>query len=227
MHNLKQTNMIKIVKLIPAIFILFSWHPVLASSLDKQILNLISQQFSYKIDDISITYLTTKPQLSCDTPILLLLNKKKQWGNMTIGVQCDNKKKFIQIHVAVMGNYIVAKQAISAGTVINKDHIRTHSGWLDKLPSAVILNEADALNHIALRKINLDEPIKTTMLQKNWLVKAGQIIKVIMHGEGYEITTTGKTLSNAVLNDKIKVKLNYDKIVEGTLTHQGVIIFNK
>ncbi|NUF49043.1 flagellar basal body P-ring formation chaperone FlgA [Gilliamella sp. ESL0250] len=219
--------MIKIVKLILAIFILFSWHPVLASALDKQILNLISQQFSYKVDDISITYLTTKPHLSCDTPTLSLLNKKNRWGNMTIGAQCDNKKKFIQINVAVMGNYIVAKQAINAGTVISKDHIRTQSGWLDKLPSAVILNEADALNHIALRKINLDEPIKTTMLQKNWLVKAGQIIKVIINGEGYMIETNGKTLSNAVLNDKIRVKLNTNHIVEGSLTHQGVIIFNK
>ncbi len=227
MHNLKQINMIKIAKLILAIFILFSGYPVVASSFDKQIYNLISQQFSHKVDDISITYLTAKPQLSCNTPILSLLNKKKQWGNMTICAQCDNQKKFIQINVAVMGNYIVAKQAISAGTIINKDHIRIQSGWLDKLPAAVILNEADVLNHIALRNINLDESIKTTMLQKNWLVKAGQITKVIINGEGYQIETNGKTLSNGVLNDNIRVKLNSNNIVEGTLTHQGVIIFNK
>ena len=146
---------------------------------------------------------------------------------MTISAQCNNKKNFIQINVAVKGNYIVAKQAISAGTVINEDYIQIQSGWLDKLPSTVILDRVDAINHIALRNINLGEPIKTIMLQKNWQVKAGQIIKVIINGEGYEITTNGKTLNNAILNDKIKVKLNSDKIVEGTLTHQGVIIFNK
>ncbi|MCO6536441.1 MAG: flagellar basal body P-ring formation protein FlgA [Gilliamella sp.] len=219
--------MIKIAKLILAIFILFSWNNVLANSLDKQINNLISQQFGHKADDILITYLTAKPQLNCKTPTLSLLNKKKQLGNMTISAQCNNKKKFIQINVAVKGNYIVAKQAISAGTVINEDYIQIQSGWLDKLPSTVILDRVDAINHIALRNINLGEPIKTTMLQKNWQVKAGQIIKVIINGEGYEITTNGKTLNNAILNDKIKVKLNSDKIVEGTLTHQGVIIFNK
>ncbi|SCC04477.1 flagella basal body P-ring formation protein FlgA [Gilliamella bombicola] len=219
--------MIKTVKLILAIFMLFSWNTGLANPLDKQINNLISQKFNYEVDNIVITYPTAKPKLDCDTPVLALLNKKKQWGNMTISAQCDNKKKFIQIHVAVIGNYIVAKQTIHAGTIISKDNIRIQSGRLDKISSAVIVNEVDALNHIALRNINQDEPIKTTMLQNNWLVKAGQIIKVIIRGGGYEVATSGKTLGNAALNEKIRVKLNSNKIVEGTLTHQGVIIFNK
>ncbi|MWN05117.1 flagellar basal body P-ring formation chaperone FlgA [Gilliamella sp. Pas-s95] len=219
--------MIKIAKLILAIFMLFSWNIGLANPLDKQINNLISQKFNYKVDDVVITYPTAKPKLDCNTPVLSLLNKKKQWGNMTISAQCDNKKKFIQIHVAVIGNYIVAKQTIHAGTVINKDDIRIQSGRLDKISSAVVVNEVDALNHIALRNINQDEPIRTTMLQNNWLVKAGQIIKVIIRGGGYEVATSGKTLGNAALNEKIRVKLNSNKIVEGTLTHQGVIIFNK
>jgi flagella basal body P-ring formation protein FlgA len=220
-------NMIKIAKLILTVVMLFNWNSVLANCLDKQINNLISQQFNHKVEDILITYLTPKPQLSCDTPILSLLNKKKPWGNMTIYVQCDNKKKFMRINVAVISNYVVAKQAISAGTVINEDHIHIQSGRLDKLPATIILNKADILNHIALRNIDHNEPIKTTMLQKNWLVKAGQQVKVIINGDGYEIATKGKALSNAVLNDKVKVKLNSDNIVEGTLTYQGVIIFNK
>ncbi|MWN31928.1 flagellar basal body P-ring formation protein FlgA [Gilliamella sp. Pra-s65] len=227
MNNLKQVNMIKIAKLTFAIFILFSSSTVLANSLDKQINNLLFQQINHKTDEIVITYLSSKPKLDCDTPILSLLDKKKLWGNITISAQCDNKKTFIQMHVAVVGNYIVAKQSINAGAVISKDHIRIQSGRLDKLPSSVILNEVDVLNRIALRHINQDEPIKTTMLQNSWLVKAGQIIKVIIYGEGYEVSTSGKTLSNAVLNEKIRVKLNSNKIVEGTLTQQGVIIFNK
>lgn len=227
MNNSKQVNMIKIKKLMFAIFILFSSNTVFANSLDKQINNLLSQQFSYKPDEIVITYLTAKPKLDCNTPILSLLDKKKLLGNITISAQCDNKKKFIQIHVAAVGNYIVAKKTINAGAVIDKDHIRIQSGRLDKLPSSVILNEVDVLNRIALRNINQDEPIKTTMLQNSWLVKAGQIIKVIIYGEGYEVSTSGKSLINAALNDKIRVKLNSNKVVEGTLTHQGVIIFNK
>ena len=219
--------MIKIVKLIIGVFMLCSCHFVLANPLSKQIKDLIAQQFSHNLEAITIGYTNNIPKLSCDTPTLSLLNKNKPWGNMTIGVQCDNKKSFMQIYVAVSGHYLIAKQPITAGSVITEDLIDLKSGWLDKLPSSVILNKSDVLNHIATRNINQNETIKMAMLQKNWLVKAGQIVKVIIDDEDYQITTNGKSLNNAILDDKISIKLNSGNIIEGILTNQGVIISNK
>lgn len=219
--------MIKIVKLIIGVFILCSCHFVLANPLSKQIKDLIAQQFSHNLEAITIGYTNNIPKLSCDTPTLSLLNKNKPWGNMTIGVQCDNKKSFMQIYVAVSGHYLIAKQPITAGSVITEDLIDLKSGWLDKLPSSVILNKSDVLNYIATRNINQNETIKMAMLQKNWLVKAGQIVKVIIDDEDYQITTNGKSLNNAILDDKISIKLNSGNIIEGILTNQGVIISNK
>ena len=219
--------MIKIVKLIIGVFMLCSCHFVLANPLSKQIKDLIAQQFSHNLEAITIGYTNNIPKLSCDTPTLSLLNKNKPWGNMTIGVQCDNKKSFIQIYVAVSGHYLIAKQPITAGSVITEDLIDLKSGWLDKLPSSVILNKSDVLNYIATRNINQNETIKMAMLQKNWLVKAGQIVKVIIDDEDYQVTTNGKALNNAILDDKISIKLNSGNIIEGILTNQGVIISNK
>lgn len=219
--------MIKIVKLIIGVFILCSCHFVLANPLSKQIKDLIAQQFSHNLETITIGYTNNIPKLSCDTPTLSLLNKNKPWGNMTIGVQCDNKKSFMQIYVAVSGHYLIAKQPITAGSVITEDLIDLKSGWLDKLPSSVILNKSDVLNYIATRNINQNETIKMAMLQKNWLVKAGQIVKVIIDDEDYQVTTNGKALNNAILDDKISIKLNSGNIIEGILTNQGVIISNK
>lgn len=219
--------MIKIVKLIIGVFMLCSCHFVLANPLSKQIKDLIAQQFSHNLEAITIGYTNNIPKLSCDTPTLSLLNKNKPWGNMTIGVQCDNKKSFMQIYVAVSGHYLIAKQPITAGSVITEDLIDLKSGWLDKLPSSVILNKSDVLNFIATRNINQNETIKMAMLQKNWLVKAGQIVKVIIDDEDYQVTTNGKALNNAILDDKISIKLNSGNIIEGILTNQGVIISNK
>ncbi|WLS91949.1 flagellar basal body P-ring formation chaperone FlgA [Gilliamella apicola] len=215
------------MKLIIGVFMLCSCHFVLANPLSKQIKDLIAQQFSHNLETITIGYTNNIPKLSCDTPTLSLLNKNKPWGNMTIGVQCDNKKSFMQIYVAVSGHYLIAKQPITAGSVITEDLIDLKSGWLDKLPSSVILNKSDVLNYIATRNINQNETIKMAMLQKNWLVKAGQIVKVIIDDEDYQVTTNGKALNNAILDDKISIKLNSGNIIEGILTNQGVIISNK
>ena len=219
--------MITIVKLIIGMFMLFSCPIVLANPLSKQVKDLIAQQFNHKPEAITIGYAKDIPKLSCDTPTLSLLNKNKPWGNMTISVQCENKKRFMQIYVAVSGYYLIAKQPITAGSVITEDLLDLKFGWLDKLPSSVILNKSDAINHIASRNINQNETIKTAILQKIWLVKVGQMVKVIIDGEDYQVTTNGKALNNAILDDKISVKLSSGNIVEGILTNQGVIIFNK
>lgn len=216
-----------IVRLLLSIFILFCWNTALANSLDEQINHLISQQFTHSIDNVAITYINPKPKLSCESPVLTILNKKKRWGNLTISAQCANKKKFIQINAAVSGEYIVANQNISTGTVITEQHISIKSGRLDTLPSTVILDKQQAINRIALRNINRDEPIKTVILQKNWYVKAGQKVKVIVNGEGYQIVTNGKTLNNAILDDHINVRLNSGNVIEGIVTTQGVVFFNK
>lgn len=224
--------MIKIGRFILLTFMLSSWSTAFAYSLDEQINNLISQQLTQmqatnNVEDIIITYTTPKPKLSCDTPILTLLNKKKLWGNVTISAQCDNKTKFIQINVVIMGSYVVASQPISAGTIITEQHLLKKSGRLDTLPATVILDKTQAINHIALRNINRDEPIKSSSLQKNWHVKAGQIIKVIIKGDGYQIITNGKTLNNAILDDHINIRLDSGNIIEGIVTTEGVIIFSK
>ncbi|OCG05414.1 flagella basal body P-ring formation protein FlgA [Gilliamella apis] len=201
---------------------------VCATALEKQISDLIHQQLiDVNVDKVVINYPTTKPQLSCDSPTLAILNKNKQWGNLTITAKCENITKYIQIYVAVSGHYVIAKQAISAGTLITEQLVKMQSGQLDKLPATVILNQSEVINHLALRNINDGEVIKNSMLQKNWYVKAGQTVKVIINGEGYSIATHGKTLSNGALGESINIKLNTGNVVEGVVSEKAIIIINK
>ena len=202
---------------------------VLATSLEKQIEKQISDLVYQQnnVENVTIDYPTSKPELNCDAPSLTILNKNKQWGNLTISAKCENSTKYIQIYVAVTGSYVVANQSIGAGTLMTEQLLKIQSGRLDKLPSNIILNKSEVLNHIALRNIDKGEPIKNSMLQKNWHVKAGQTVKVIVNDDGYSITTNGKALSNGALDELINIKLNTGNVVEGVVTEDGIIILNK
>ena len=50
---------------------------------------------------------------------------------------------------------------------------------------------------------------------------------MIVNGEGYSITSNGKTLSNGALGELINVKLNTGNVVEGVVSEDGIIILNK
>ena len=220
------------IKFICFFCVLGSSKIVLATSLEKQIekqiSDLVYQQISdTNVENITIDYPNLKPELNCDAPRLTILNKNKQWGNLTISAKCENSTKYIQVYVAVTGSYVVANQSIGAGALMTEQMLKMQPGRLDKLPPNIILNKSEVLNHIALRNIDNGEPIKNSMLQKNWYVKAGQTVKVIVNGEGYSITSNGKTLSNGALGELINVKLNTGNVVEGVVSEDGIIILNK
>jgi len=65
------------------------------------------------------------------------------------------------------------------------------------------------------------------MLQKNWYIKAGQTVKVIIDGEGYSVTSNGKALTNGALGESINIKLNNGNIIEGVVSVEGITILNK
>lgn len=208
--------------------LLLSSNICFADLMKKQIKDVVLQQLSIKeIDSLDIKYLSTKPIFKCDFPVLTLLNKSKYWGNMTLSAKCNKTTQYIQIYVSVIGKYFVANQPISAGTQITEDHIKMRSGQLDQLPASVIIDKAEIINKIAIRNINNEEPLKSAMLQKNWRIKAGQIVKVMINGDGYLIATNGKALSNGALDDLINIKLQSGNIVEGLVTEQGITILNK
>lgn len=219
--------MIKVIRLIQLISLLLVTNIAMADSFERAVNDLVSKHITVPVDNISISYISPKPQLMCDEPKITLLNNKKQWGTMTIGVKCGNKTQYLQIKVSVEGHYFVADKPISAGTIITDALIRSKLGRLDLLANSVILNKQHIINHIALRNIELDEPIRTSMLQQNWHIKAGQMVKVLINGEGYVIATKGKSLNNGALDDYISVKLNSGNIVEGIVTQEGVTIFDK
>lgn len=221
--------MSQLIKLICLFCVLCSSKVIYANALEKQINDLIYQQLSDIAvnDDVEINYHTLKSNLNCNSPTLTVLNKNKLWGNLTITAKCENMTKYLQVYVAVKGNYVVANQSISAGTVITEQLIKTQSGQLDKLPSTIILNKSEVINHIALRNINNGEPIKNSMLQKNWYIKAGQTVKVIIDGEGYSVTSNGKALTNGALGESINIKLNNGNIIEGVVSVEGITILNK
>lgn len=220
--------MIKIIKLVFLTLLLLGSNMTLANSLNQQIEAFFWQQLADVADSVIISHIQQPMPLSCDTPIFSLLNKNKKWGqNVTIRAQCGNKITFLRVNVAVTGNYLVASQPITAGFAITDANTRLQSGRLDTLTHALIHDKDSIIDYIALRNIASEHPITRNMIRKKWQIKAGQTVNVIIKGDSFQVSSQGKALNNAALGEQIKVRINPHKIVEGIVTHQGVIIATK
>lgn len=220
--------MFKIKTLTIGIVSLLFYNSALASPINEQINAFIASKFSEKPVMMRIDYLQGEPHLRCENPRLELTNTKKLWGKITLLAQCNTEKQFIQLNIKVIGNYVAATRPIPAGTLLTSGDVHYKKGRLDSLNDSVVLDTSGAIDHVTITNIRENQPIKRIMLRKKWAITAGETTPVILRGQGYQVVTTGKSLGNASLEDHVNVKIiSSGKIINGLVTKEGVIVFNK
>lgn len=109
----------------------------------------------HKDDKVTVTVLTPEDKWPhCQQQEILQHAGSRNWGRLSIPIQCDNQRRFIQVDVNVYGQYLVAKKEINRDDVITTSSIKIIKGDLEKLPydvlrDAVFIKNAIAMRHIA------------------------------------------------------------------------------
>ena len=228
MNNRGQSGLHLLAKLLLSGLLMVWALPVFSapppSALATQLQQFYLQQYSGS--DMQVNAVINTPverQPNCAAPNFSLMPNARPWGNVSVGVTCNGQKSFIQVNVQVSGSYWVAARNISSGGHIAAADIERHKGRLDQLPPHTITDEAQALNAISLRTINIGQPLTQSMLRRPWMVQAGQEVQVSANGGGYNITSTGKAMNNAAANDTVKVRMPSGLIVNGTVAADGTV----
>lgn len=147
----------------------------------------------------------------------------RNWGRLSIPIQCDNQRRFIQVDVSVNGQYLIAKKDISRDDNIQESAVTLTTGELEKLPYDVLRDPALIKNAIAMRQISAGKPLTSTMIRRPWSILAGQTVTVFAQGSHFQIRYEGKAINNAVANETIRVRVKSGQIVTGEALENGTV----
>lgn len=147
----------------------------------------------------------------------------RNWGRLSIPIQCDNQRRFIQVDVSVTGKYLVAKKDINRDDAIETASVSMITGELEKQPYDVLRDPTLIKNAIAMRQISAGKPITSTMIRRPWAILAGQTVTVFAQGDHFQIRYEGKAINNAVANETIRVRVKSGQIVTGEALENGSV----
>ncbi|RLM27202.1 flagella basal body P-ring formation protein FlgA [Brenneria alni] len=192
--------------------------------LSSQIETFIRQQITIPVEHIDVKIKTPASSLSnCSAPLFALPSRNKIWGNLSIRVTCGSDKYFVQASVQVTGDYLVATRPIPAKHEISMDDIKWQRGRIDTFPTMPVTALDQVLGSVSQRMIGTGQPLQAKMFRQPWAVKSGQTVQVIASGAGFSISSEGKVMNNAVLNDKVRVRMNSGQIVNGSVEADGTV----
>lgn len=163
---------------------------------------------------------------ACDKPQFSLPGNGRMWGNMSVAANCDRDRRYIQVQVQVSGSYVVAARAVQRGTPLTAGDLRLMRGRLDTLPARTLLDLQQGVEAIALRDLVPGQPVTQMMMRQPWRVKAGQTVRVVASGDGFNITNEGKAMNNATVAQNVRVRLSSGQIVSGPVGSDGNVLIS-
>ncbi|MCU6275419.1 flagellar basal body P-ring formation chaperone FlgA [Morganella morganii] len=200
--------------------------------LEKNIQTLIGgelQKNTVPDDDLRIKILSSGKQLEslCDNPVLSLSGQNsKITGNRTVLARCGKKSHYIRINVSVTGTYWVAGQALLPGEAITAAQLELRTGSLDGLPADIITDPQQITDKIPTRLIKSGQPVTAGSLRKTWSVLTGDEISVVASGNGFQVTTVGKSMDNGALGDAVRFRTRSGQILTGKVTGKKKVTIN-
>lgn len=175
-------------------------------------------------DKVTVSVLTPEQKWPiCQTQEIQRHAGSRNWGRLSIPIQCDNQRRFIQVDVSVTGKYLVAKKDINRDDAIETASVSMITGELEKQPYDVLRDPTLIKNAIAMRQISAGKPITSTMIRRPWAILAGQNVTVFAQGDHFQIRYEGKAINNAVANETIRVRVKSGQIVTGEALENGSV----
>lgn len=200
-----------------------------ASANSDTLLTAQLQQFfgqQYADSGMQVKVVVTTPaarQPQCLSPQFMLSSNSRTWGNVSVAVNCNGQKSYVQTKVQVSGTYWVAAKNVPAGAHLAQADLEAKNGRLDLLPPRAILDSTQAINGVTLRNISIGQPLTLSMLRRPWMVHAGQEVQVQATGSGFNVSSAGKAMNNAAANESVRIRMPSGAIVNGTVGSDGSV----
>lgn len=180
---------------------------------------------SYSIGQVDARAL----QSQCQALETFLPNGSRLWGKSTVGIRCMAPTTwtiYVQVHVRVTGNYLVATRAIPAGRTLTTEDIASKSGDLTRLPSGALFELDSALGRAAKNGIVAGQPLREDQLILSWAIQRGQNVKTLVTGSGFSVSSDGKALNNATEGQIVQVRTSSGQVISGIARNGGIVEIN-
>lgn len=172
----------------------------------------------------SIPFSPSRPD--CERVEVSLPPAARAYGKTTLQIKCLQPQPwvfFLPVQIDVKARYLVASRPITQGQLLSPADITTKEGLLHELPADAMLQAEQAQGLSANVPIAAGQTLRESMLRAPFLVTAGQNVRVLMRGPGFEVSSEGKALQSAAAGKSVQVRLENGQTITGICRGEGLV----
>lgn len=124
---------------------------------------------------------------------------------------------------------LVARKAINRGSTVDRRDLKFEDRRFSRAQDVGLSDMELAAGYEATRFIHPGEMLSLRSLKEKPVIERGDMVKILVRGDGVQITTTGKAQSSGALGDVIPVARNGSRrkrdVIDAMVTGPGVVTY--
>lgn len=143
------------------------------------------------------------------------------WGKTRIGLRClqgaTHWSVFLPVTVQASGQAWVMRRDVRAGEALEEgDLMLAQVDWAAEQGTALAASEP-WLGQVATRQLNTGQTVREHMLRAPQVFQAGAQVRVLVRGQGFQISASGQALSAGVVGQAARVRMDSGRVMSVTV----------
>lgn len=143
----------------------------------------------------------------------------RAWGKSRVGLRCAQGpvrwNVYLPVTVKVFGPALVAVRPLDAGAELNEADVRSAEIDLAAAASAALTDLDAAAGRTLARAVAPGQPLRQADLRARQWFAAGETVKLVALGRGFEVHGEGQALSAGLDGNLVRVRTETGRIVSG------------
>ncbi|MCO5400318.1 flagellar basal body P-ring formation chaperone FlgA [Ralstonia soli] len=162
----------------------------------------------------------------CDQIDLMLPAANRLRGRIQVGVRCRSPHAWaawVPATIQITGTYYVASHQLPPGKTLDMADLEARTGDLSMLPPSVVQQPADVVGRVLLTSVAANQPLRAESLRLPIAVQAGQTVKLVAEGGGFQVTSDGRAMNQAAVGQVAQVRTANGNVISGIAQSAGVV----
>ncbi|MGA7180214.1 MAG: flagellar basal body P-ring formation chaperone FlgA [Thiobacillaceae bacterium] len=203
------------------------------SQLNSQIKQVAESYLKSRIADIpgKATIVVTEPSRSsrlagCSSLEAFQTENARRLGKTSIGVRClapSTWSIYLSARVGLVTQYLAAAVNLRPGQKLAASDIVFKAGDIGALPDGVALTAEQAIDHTLVFGVLAGTPLRSAMLREPPAVQQGQSVKLVLNGNGFQVSAEAVALGNANDGQVVRTKTSTGQVISGIAQSGGTV----
>jgi len=180
----------------------------------------LAGKVSYKIGDIDRRI--TMP--ACPRIEAFLPAGSPFIGNTSVGVRCMKNNGwsiFVPVQIKVSLNLLLSARQLPSGHILQKQDLISRT--IEVSQTEGLTDPKQAIGMVLRYSIAAGQILRETMLRQPFSVKQGQIVHLVVQGDGFSIRSEGAALANAGEGRSVRIRSISGRVIGGVAQANGEV----